>query len=119
MYQITYNGRQVGQAQAEREGLYYKITCVCDFSDDEIHRIVASDGKSVVKLGVCVPNGNQFSLSTKVPAKYLSAGDLCFSVASECTSGIPIFSGKPFPHLDKLETARLQITNGQPCIVID
>ena len=119
MYQITWNGKQVGQAQAEREGLYYKFTCVCDFSDDEIHRIIVSDGKTVVKLGVCIPDGDKFCLSTRVPVKYLTGGDLCFTIESDCVSGFPVFSGKPFAHLDKLETARLQITNGQASIIID
>ena len=119
MYKITLNGEQVGQAQVEREGLYYKITCICSFPDNEIHKIFVGDGESVVKLGVCVPNGNQFTLSTRVPIKYLPGDDLYFTIASNCPSDIPISSGKPFAYLDKLETARLQITNGQPSIIID
>ena len=118
MYSILLNGEVVGQAQVEKEGLYYRFTCTCTFSDGKIHRIVVSDGKSVVKLGVCIPDGDQFRLSTKVPAKRLLGETLRFMIESD-TTGIPISSGKPFAYLDKLETARLQITNGQAYILID
>lgn len=119
MYKILWNGKQVGQAKVEREGLYYKFTCVCVFHNYDIHRIIVSDGKELVKLGVCIPDGDKFTLSTRVPAKYLPGSSLCFTVEADSTSAIPVFSGKLFAHLDKLETARFQIINGQSNIIID
>ncbi len=118
MYKIMLNEEQVGQAHVKREGLYYKITCVCNFSDGKIHRVVVRDGESAVRLGICIPKDDKFYLSTRIPAKHLLGENLYFSIESDC-AGIPVFAGKPFPHLDKLETARLQFTNGQPSILID
>lgn len=116
MYEITWNGMQVGKARVEKDGLYYKITCVCTFDDTDIHRVIVSDGESFVKLGVCIPEGDQFYLTTKVPVKSLRGNKLSFMIKSNCTTGIPVISGKPFAHLERLETARLQIKNGQAYI---
>ena len=119
MYEIMLQGKRVGCAQVKREGLYYRITCECAFPDPKIHRIVVSDGEQNVRLGVCIPHGEQYCLSTKVPAKYLPGEELFFTVEADCTTGIPVTPGEPFTYLHKLEAARLQFTNGQPYIVID
>ena len=119
MYEIMLKGKKAGQAQVEREGLYYRFTCECVFSDGKMHRIVVSDGERTVNLGVCIPCGEQYCLSTKVPVKYLPGEKLCFTVDTDRNVCISVASGKPFDYLHKLETARLQLTNGQPYIVID
>ena len=119
LYDIISNGEQIGYVNVEKEGLYYKFVCKCTFHDQNVHRVVVSDGESVLKLGICVPDGDKFTLLSRVPVKYLKGKNLRFWVESNCSSCIPVSSGKPFAQLDKLETARLQITNGQPSIIID
>lgn len=118
MYEVRLNGTSVGSAQIVKEGLYYKIHCCCSFHDKKIYRISILDGKSDVYLGICVPEGNHFVLTTRVPVKYLSGENWNFVVNSEGPCGVPVVSGKPFEYLEKLETARFN-TNGQPKIVID
>lgn len=119
MYDIKQDGDTVGQAQVEIDGLYYIIRCCCRFWNKKINRIRIYDGKKEMSLGICVPEGNQFVLTKRIPKKQLSGENLCFFVESEVLSGIPVASGKPFEYLHKLKTARLQNTNGQPMIIID
>lgn len=117
--EIILNGEQIGYAKVEIEGLYYKILCICTFPDQNVYRVVVGDGESVLKLGICVPDDDKFILSTKVPVKYLKGKKMRFWVESNTSSCIPVSANKPFAQLDKLETARLQISNGQASIIID
>ncbi len=119
MYKIMLNGEQVGHAQVEREGLYYRFNCTCALKDNKLYRIVVGDGKTKIKLGVCVPDGQSFVLSTKIPVKYLQGNSFCFLMEAVCGNAIAVSTGQPFFYLDKLQTARLQIADGQPSIIIN
>lgn len=119
MYKILLNGEQVGCVQVEKEGLYYKFNCNCELRDDEIYRIYVKSGNSRIKLGVCVPDGNSLTLSTKIPIKYLQGDDFQFFLETNCEKAYSIFSGQPFMFLDQLQTAHLQIADGQLKIMID
>ncbi len=123
MYDIFLNDVPVGRAEVKKEGLYYRFICNCTPPDAGIHRISVSDGNTVRDLGICVPMGSKFTLTARLPVKYLREDKLAFSLISNeergTESGFPIATGKPFQHLDKLKAARLQMRNGQPVIVID
>ena len=119
MYKIMFNGEQVGCVQVEIEGLYYRFNCTCVLKDNKIYRIYVEDGKTKIKLGVCVPDGQSLTLSTKVPIKYLQGDDFHFSIESDYKKAISVINGQPFLHLDKLQTAHLQIADGQLKIVIN
>lgn len=119
MYKILLNGEQVGCVQVEKEGLYYRFNCTCALKDDEIYRIYVKSGNSRIKLGVCVPDGNSLILSTKVPVKHLQGDDFHFSLEADCEKVYSIFNGQPFMFLDQLQTAHLQIADGQLKIIID
>ncbi len=116
-----YNEKNVGQAEIIKEGLFYRIHCACKPTDEGIHRITVSDGISVVDLGICVPVGERFVLTTRIPAKRLTGENLSFALVgkNEGEHTVPVDTGAPFAHLDKLENARLEVTNGQKMIVID
>ncbi len=118
MYDILFDRVKVGTAEMFKEGLYYKIICTCRPANEGIHRILVSDGSESRDLGICVPEGGLFKLTARVPMKYLKGERLSFCLVGNCVP-VPVATGEPFPHLDKLETARLQVTNGQPMIVID
>ncbi len=119
MYDVLYNNIPIGYAKAEKVGLYYNFLCKCKFPNNEIYRIKVSDGAKERMLGVCVPEGNYFVLKTRIPVKELQSEVLCFTAEMRTENGISVVSGESFLYLDKLETARLQISNGQPRIIIE
>lgn len=119
MYDILLNGLTIGHVQVDREGLYYKFRCNCKFNDNKIYRIKVTDSVTEITLGICVPEGDNFILNTKVPVKKLQKDSLIFTAELRSEQAIVAETGKSFSYLDKLETARLQYTNGQIKIIID
>lgn len=119
MFDIFFNEIVMGQAEMIKEGLYYKIHCTCSLPNSGIHRIIINDGETVRDLGICVPVGDKFVLKARVPAKTIKGDKLEFHLVAGKKSGIPVAAGMPFSALDQLETARLQVTNGQSEIIID
>ncbi len=119
MFEIFCKNRVVGSAEIKREGLYYKIQCACTLPNEKFHRITVSDGTAVRDLGICVPSGSKFTLTARVPVKCFQSEKLSFALAAQERTGIPVSDGAPFDRLDDLEAARLQITDGQPEIIID
>ena len=119
MFEIFFNEAVTGQAEMVKEGLYYKIHCTCSLPNSGIHRIIISDGEITRDLGICVPVGDKFVLNTRVPVKNIKGDQPKFHLVSGKHTAIPVATGKPFSALDKLETARLQVTNGQPEIITD
>lgn len=119
MFEIVCNEKIVGTAEVEKEGLYYRIYCECTPPNKEIHRILVSDGQSKQDLGICVPVGSNFTLTTRIPAKYLNGENLHFFLIQQNAEAIPVETDMEFQDLDKLETACLQITNGQVEVIID
>lgn len=119
MYEITLNNNLVGWAQVERIGLYYKFCCICNSSKNKMFRIVVSDGNNTVNLGICVPEGDKFVLTKRIPVKYLSGKRLHFSIENDFKDRISLVNCECFNYLDKLDTAHLRIADGQPYIVIN
>lgn len=119
MFEIVCNEKIVGTAEVEKEGLYYRIYCVCTPPNKEIHRILVDDGQCKRDLGICVPVGTNFVLTTRIPVKYINAENLQFTLIQQNAEAMPISTDMEFQDLDKLETARLQVTNGQVEVLID
>ncbi len=123
MYDIMLNDVCVGTAKMEKEGLYYRICCCCRPPARGIYRVLAINGKDTRDLGICVPSGADFTLTVRIPVKQLQGGPLRFTLvdgkAMNNDFAVPVKNGEPFPHLDKLESARLQSADGQSVIIID
>lgn len=121
MYDIYMGTQIVGQAEVIKEGLYYRFSCKCTPPDEGVYRIKVSDGYNTKGLGICVPAGEYFCLVTRVPTKYLSGEELEFSLIpkDDQVLTVPVASNEPFAELDKLESARLQETDGKTELIID
>ena len=123
MYDILLGTAPVGKAEVQTEGLYYKFSCYCTLPSSDVFRVTVSDGNTTKDLGICVPTGSRFTLTARIPTKYLKGDRLTFILVPNNSArrgiGIPVMTGRPFEQLDKLEAARLSYTNGQPVIVID
>ena len=118
MFDVFFNESVVGSAQVEKDGLYYCIHCACEIPGDGLYRIILNDGENSHNLGICVPNKDKFVVNKRIPAKYIIGENLTFQLVLDANNGIAVATGKPFAHLDKLETAHLLETNGQSKIII-
>lgn len=118
MYEIFYNNIEVGKALVRREGLYYHFYCECILPQSDIFKVFVTDGRTTVKLGICVPNRGKFTLKTRVPVKYLSGDKLLFYAQNNNSQKFPLRNHTCFDYLDKLDTAHLQFSDGQMYIII-
>ncbi len=121
MYEIFLKDRAVGHAEVKKEGLYYIFTCTCTPPEGDIYRVSVTDGRNRQDLGILVPEGEKFTLKKRIACKCLNADTLSFTLLSKERTlvSVPVVAGEMFEYLDKLETAHLQATDGQPEIVID
>ena len=120
MYNIIWQGKQVGNARITKEGMFYRIFCKCSLPQNGTYKVFVTDGKNVCDLGICVPDVEGFACVARIACRKLCGNDFSFTLEdNKQTKGIPIATGRPFANLDKLNAARLHIANGQPEIIID
>ena len=123
MYSVMWHGKPVGYATVEKEGLYYKLKCFCQPEQKRYYRIKVNDCCTEIDLGICVPSGAGFTLTTRVPVRKLNKDQLKFVLVDHCAINapqiIPIINDSPFPWLDRLISARFQYRNGKAAVVID
>lgn len=119
MFDIRFNGTIMGNANVKQKGLYYYINCTCKLPNRELYRVVMYDKSFRKDLGICVPHGDEFTISTRVPAKCFQGDVFTFELVREAKGEYVISDNMHFTHLDKLETARLYVANGQPRLIID
>ena len=121
LYQIFKNETCVGSAHILQEGLYYRICCNCKVSTKGIHRIVVCDDENTADLGICVPQGNEFILTSRIPVKKLNIENCSFSLVKQgnqkAKREVPVETGKPFPAIEELGSAYFRSEDS--VIVID
>ncbi len=119
MFEIRMGNAVVGNAEIEQKGLYYHIKCACKPTSSAIHRIIIHTKNTRIDLGICVPAKEVFTLSTQVPVKKLQGEGFVFELVNAGAGAYAVSDNMPFDHLDKLDAARLQHTNGRWTIVTD
>ncbi len=119
MAEIKMDGKTVGMATMEKEGLYYRICCKCHFADRQIHTVWVLWKTGSRKLGVCVPEGRYACLNTKIPAKHIPDEALSFEIDYRQNDFFyPVEAGKPLGCMDKLINARFAVADGKPGLVV-
>lgn len=122
IYPIELSGREIGQAEVTRQGLYYHFTCRCRLTGEVICRLAAVCGDQMENLGVPVPENGYFVLQKNVPVSKLKDGNLRVRVVPRHPQldgkFIPIRPEEPFAYLSRLKDAYLQRRGGQLGIVI-
>lgn len=117
VFDITLGGRPVGQAAVFREGLYLYFDCRCCLSGETVCRIRVRCGEKEADLGIPVPEGRDFVLRKKLPAKKLGDGVPEFWVAPKKVklpeNWAPVRAEEPFAYLSRLEDAYLEVRDGQ------
>ena len=119
MFEIRMGNTVIGRADIRQRGLYYHVKCTCCLPNDQMYRILMRSDDVQKDLGICVPEGNAFTLFTRIPVKNFQGKNFSFEIVGRTKGEYIISDNMPFDHLDKLESARLQNTNGQIKIVID
>ncbi len=121
-YEICLGAEPVGEAVVEKVGLYYRFSCRCRLRGATMQRIMVACGDKKADLGICVPVGDMFGLTKKVPCKQLGEGiPEFFLTPRPGGSGsrfVPVYPEEPFAYMSKLKGAFLEIRNGQQGIVI-
>ena len=117
-YVIHFESRQIGTAQVEICGLYFHIKCRCDLPKGSRCRITAQGAGEKVDLGLCVPCGERFGLSKRIPCKKLQ-GQLTFRAEPEKLEQafVPVFPERECLCLSRLRNARFSLVDGQPGLV--
>jgi hypothetical protein len=121
-YEIRMGKEVVGTATVEQQGLYYRFSCRCSISGSVICRVMVSCNGHHENLGVMIPIGNGFGLTTKVAVKKLGKGPFQFQAMPKHQKSegkfIPIYPEEPFAYISRLQKAFLEIRNGQAGVVI-
>ena len=121
-YPLIFGSREVGTVQVTTEGLYYRFRCRCRMSGDVISKVIVACGGTQERLGILVPEGDGFSLNTRLPMKRLGEGKQEFRILPnrETMKGkyVPIKPEEPFSYIERLKDAYLAYRNGQACAVI-
>lgn len=116
-YDIYMGNKKVGIAMVERLGLYYCFDCRCRLPEGTLCRVVAEDNGRHENLGILVPQGGAFTLSTKLPIKRFADEIFSFRVIPKHPSGqgffAPVYPDEPFGYISRLKNAFLEIRNGQ------
>ena len=67
VYQVLLGGQSVGKMRVERQGLYYRFSCRCEFSGEVIYKLEVTCGDRTESLGIPVPEGGAFVLGDNRP----------------------------------------------------
>ena len=113
-YPIYFSDEIIGDATVMKQGLFYRIHCVCDISGSVPFRITAK-GDREADLGSCVPMDDRFGLKTSIPISKVGSSQLRFEGRPKHTDKIPkgitVSPDEPFQYLSKLKDAYLVCRN--------
>jgi len=121
-YLVTAGKKSTGKVTVHRQGLYYRISCRCSLSGDDMYRLVVTCGSVQEKLGILVPKDGSFVLETSVPVKRIGEGDMSFSLLSKqekpTDNFVPIYPEEPFGYISRLKESFLTHKDGQNGILV-
>ena len=107
-YSILFGGETIGEAIVKKQGLFYRIHCLCRISGSVPFRI-AVRGDREVDLGLCVPMDHDFGLNTSIPISKVGNGKLEFWARPKHTvkklDCVTVSPDEPFSYLAKLKDA--------------
>lgn len=118
-FAVVLGGERIGTAKVVKEGLYYRIRCLCTVSGSVPLKIIAS-GSENVDMGLCVPMGDKFGLETRIPVKRIGEGELHFSARPrhrQTGEFMQVLPDEPFRYIDRLKDAYFEIRGSKAGIV--
>ena len=122
-YDVLLGGEAAGKAQVSREGLYYCFQCRLHLSGEVMYKLILQKEGQSLDLGVPVPQGNLFTLTTRIPIKRIGEGPFTIrAVPKHAPVGkrfVPLKEDEPFRYLSKLNEAVFAVQDGKSGILID
>lgn len=117
-YAVHYGGKPVGKVRVTRQGLYDCYSCRCQIGGEIMYRLEVSDGERCADLGILVPMGDGFGITTRLPASRLGGGEKTFTLRAKTDVPsarffVPIKPEEPFRYIARLKDAVLEIREGQ------
>lgn len=83
IYPVFWNGKEVGDVQLHKKGLYYFLSCMCCLPGDNVCRLYADNNAWQIPLGILIPDHNYYTLKMHIPSYKLNTDSLLFRVKSE------------------------------------
>ena len=123
IYDILRGGEKIGKAEVRREGLYYRFLCCCDLTGEVMYRLTVNCGGKTENLGIPVPEGDCFRLSTRLPVSRFPSGEPEFRAVPKHEAlqqglWVPISPETPFDYMERLEHAVMERRGGEVGILI-
>ena len=107
----------MGKVQLIRQGLYWRVICRCQCSNDLVRRLYAVWDDCRENLGVLVPEEDGFRLDRRIPVKRLRTDGVKFmlSTGGHSREGklVPVSPEEPFAYIDRLYEGFLRPANGR------
>ena len=121
-YPVLLGQETIGTAQVEKEGLYWKIRCRCTIESNVMYRILLCGDHRQEDLGICAPEGHQFTLCKRISTRQVPEGNLIFRAVPRHPQlqgkFVPISPAEPFRYLSQLEQVYLCRRDGQVGVVL-
>ena len=120
-YDVFMDGKAVGAASLEKEGMYWRIHCCCDIPADAPYQVTLRAGEEI-DMGILVREHDGFCLTKRVAMKRIGDAKPNFVVRPRVTNTQerfePIAQDKPFAYIEKIKDSQLKEKNGEIGIMI-
>lgn len=120
-YDVFMDGKAVGTASLEKEGLYWKIHCCCDIPADAPYQVTLKAGEEI-DMGILVREHNGFCLTKRIAMKRIGGAQPSFVVGPRVAKTQerfePIAQNEPFAYIEKIRDSQLKEKNGEIGIMI-
>ena len=106
-FDLYWSAKKVGSVSIESQGLYLRVSCayrgVC-----QALGLYAQTAKGTVYIGLCIPEGDCFGITRRIPAEHLQELSRFYLApkGEDSTTRIPVSELAPFAALEHLENAR-------------
>lgn len=121
-YEIFLGDKVVGTAYAETVGLYTHFTCHCHFSTNRLFRVIAYYGKTEINLGVCIPDGDAYTVKARVATKRLNSTLPNFQVNMQVQDSavfIPLDAEEIYNYFEGIMEAKFGVRDGVKGIILN
>lgn len=114
-YDVWNQNTVIGSVIVQNSGLFTEFNCSCRSEDKDLFRVVAQYDDKKIDLGICVLDGEHFTMKRLIPTKNLGSGTPRFYLAylnQKSGDFVPLFKDKKCPCLHKIDQAKYLVQDG-------
>jgi len=116
-YPVVCQGKEIGMASVQREGMFLHISVQCVFTEPFRGNLLLHAGAQSVDLGPCASGSGSFRWSKRITLRLVGEGPYSFHLEMFAGVFTQIVEQKPFPKLAMLQQGRFQVREGVPGIL--